>query len=138
MEWNTWGLELYHQHYGDEATHESHRGHDAHAANQPSNHPGELSQLTGHLGNLGIGRGENHAQSAPRTARVGGTDAFDAPSSRAQFPGAHYQRISTFHMDASPPGDIPVYEAPDSPLRGQVISAHPENNKRKERTKEES
>jgi len=125
MEWNTWGLELYHQHYGDEATHESHRGHDAHAANQPSNHPGELSQLTGHLGNLGIGRGENHAQSAPRTARVGGTDAFDAPSSRAQFPGAHYQRISTFHMDASPPGDIPVYEAPDSPLRGQVISAHP-------------
>jgi hypothetical protein len=125
MDFNAWGLELFHQHYGEESISESHHGHE-NVANQPGSSPEQLSQLTGQLSNLGIGRGENHARTAPRTARVPATGAFEAPFSPhgQDFHNASYGGGSLSRMDAQPPGDIPVFEEPDSPLNADLSAHH--------------
>jgi hypothetical protein len=122
MDFNPWGFERFHPHNGEQPISEAHDGHDVSTGNQPCGSPAQLSEVTRELSHSGIGRGENHAQTAPRTARVSATGPSE-PSSiphGRQVRYASYARASIFRMDAQPPGDIPVFEQHDPPLNAEL------------------
>ena len=108
MDFNSWGFDLFRQHYGDDSISESHEGHPVEVANQPGSHPTPVSQLTEQLSGLAIGRGGNHAQTAPRTARMGVSGAFETSSYPHEFGYHHagYDGSSAMRMDAPPPGAV--------------------------------